>query len=158
MSIQIPPQDYEYDVFFSYKRHPQMLDWTRRVYELFKFQLTLELGGIEARVFFDEREIEVGQRWPDELRGAIRQSKCLVCIWSPIYFQSTWCVSEWRSFLAREQALGANEKIQLIAPLKYHDGEHFPQEARDTQWRDVSEFTSSSPAFLELAEGTSTRG
>jgi hypothetical protein len=27
-----PPADYEYDVFFSYKRHSLTLDWTRGVH------------------------------------------------------------------------------------------------------------------------------
>ena len=27
----------------------------------------------------------------------------MVSVWSPLYFQSSWCVSEWKSFLEREK-------------------------------------------------------
>lgn len=41
----------------------------------------------------------------------------------------------------------AIEPHGLIAPLRYHDGEHFPQEARETQWTDVAPWASTVPAF-----------
>src|SRR5215469_7664187 len=99
------PTDYEYDVFLSYKRHNLTLDWTRGVHRRLQFWLTEELGGREAKLFMDEDTIEVGDRWPEKLRDGIRFSRCMVCVWSASYFQSDWCVSEWKSFLAREQRL-----------------------------------------------------
>jgi len=35
----------------------------------------------------------------------------------------------------------------LIAPLKFHDGEHFPQEAKDVEWQDVSAYAATLPIF-----------
>jgi len=74
----------------------------------------------------------------------------MVGVWSPSYFQSNWCVSEWSSFRERETRLGLASH-GLIAPLRFHDGEHFPQEARDVQWTDVAPFTSTVPAFWTSA-------
>ncbi len=140
------PQDYEYDVFFSYRRHSQSQEWTRQVAARLRFFLSQELGGKDVRMFVDEEEIHVGQKWPERLQLALRKSKCLVCVWSPMYFQSAWCYSEWRSFREREKVLGLTGH-DLIAPLKFHDGEHFPDEAKNVQWTDVSAFTSTLPAF-----------
>ena len=149
--MPLPAAGYEFDVFFSYKRHALSIDWTRRVSTLFKFYLSHELNVPEARVFVDEESIELGEPWPEALQRALRRSKCLVCIWSPLYFQSDWCCSEWRSFQAREKMLAEGETARLIAPLKFHDGEHFPQEAQSVQWTDVSKYNSTLSAFWSSA-------
>jgi hypothetical protein len=36
--------DYEYDVFFSYKRHTLTRNWTKKVRDLFEYWLTQQLG------------------------------------------------------------------------------------------------------------------
>jgi hypothetical protein len=143
----MPNADYEYEVFFSYHRDKLILDWIIEVENRLKFWLTQELGQA-ARIFLDRECIEVGDQWPECLRAAIRTSRCLVCIWSPSYFQSSWCVSEWRSFLAREQKLGL-EAHGLIAPVRFHDGEYFPEEAAKVQWTDFAEYTATVPAFWQ---------
>ncbi|HLK69015.1 MAG TPA: toll/interleukin-1 receptor domain-containing protein [Bryobacteraceae bacterium] len=133
-------------MFFSYKRHNATADWTRRVHELFRFWIMQE--DPDVRIFFDRDSIEVGNRWPDELKNALRTSKCMVCVWSKPYFQSTWCVSEWQSFLAREKQLALGSHC-LIAPLRFHDGDDFPDEARVVQWEDVEPFANTLPAFWD---------
>jgi hypothetical protein len=142
----VSPAGYAYDVFFSYKRHGLTLEWTRQVHARLKFWLGLELGGREPSLFVDEDSIETGDRWPDRLKEALKLSRCMVCVWSPSYFQSDWCVSEWKSFLAREKRLGMASH-GLIAPMRFHDGDHFPTEAQSVQWTDVAPYTSTVPAF-----------
>jgi len=140
------PADYEYDVFFSYKRHSLTQDWTRGVHNRLKYWIMQAVGGREVQVFVDEESIETGDRWPEKLKEALKLSRCMVCVWSPAYFQSSWCMSEWESFRQRERRL----KMQshgLIAPMKFHDGEHFPEDAKAVQWTDVAPYTSTVPAF-----------
>jgi hypothetical protein len=96
--------DYEYDVFFSYKKDPLITEWIANVVSRLEFWLTQELGGRPARIFIDRDHIEIGDRWPDALRHALRHSRSMAAIWSPSYFHSQWCVSEWKSFLARGNA------------------------------------------------------
>lgn len=139
--------DYKYDVFFSYKRQELTLHWTREVIARLKFWLTEELNR-KAEVFVDELSVDVGQKWPDELKRALAHSRCMVCLWSPSYFQSPWCVSEWKTFLEREKIIKL-EAHGLIAPLRFHDGEHFPPEARAVQWVDVTDYTSTIRAFWD---------
>lgn len=138
--------DYQYDVFFSYRRDPLIQDWIMEVVTRLRFRLTQDLGGDQARIFWD-RDIEVGDIWPEKLRDAVQKSKCLVPVWSPSYFQSAWCLSEWQSFLAREKRFAVSPR--LIAPVKYHDGEHFPEEARRVQWDDFSPYTATVRSFWD---------
>lgn len=144
----MPATDYEYDVFFSYRRNRLIEDWIVQVAGRIEFWLSQELGGTPASVFFDRESIETGDRWPNRLRDAVRSSRCLVCIWCPSYFQSSWCVSEWRSFRAREERLGLAAH-GLIVPAKFHDGEYFPREATDIQFADFAKYAATIPAFWQ---------
>jgi len=144
------PDDYEYDVFFSYKRHDLTRNWTKKVHELFRFWLTQELGKPDLRMFFDEESIETGQPWPLVLSEALKHSRCMVCIWSPLYFQSSWCLTEWRSFLERER-LAELPRYGLIAPMRFHDGEQYPEEAKNTQSVDVTRFATTLPGFWDTS-------
>jgi len=139
---------YEYDVFFSYKRDPESIFWHRRVRDLLRHWLTQSLGGSKARIFMDEDSIDTGDRWKAELINGLQHSKCLVPVWSPEYFHSKWCLSEWKAFRDRESLLQI-EQGGLIVPIKYCDGEHFPPEAQDIQMHDFSEYTSAVPAFWD---------
>lgn len=125
------------------------MHWIRQVVRHLQYALTQELGGREARIFIDE-QIEAGQVWPRELQHAAKASKCMIGIWTPEYFRSAWCLSEWKSFEARERHLAG--AFDLIAPLKYCDGVHFPAEARRRQWVDVEEYTSNLPAFWDTPD------
>ena len=92
----------------------------------------------------DEQSIVTGERWPESLRTALKYSRCYVGVWSPEYFQSDWCMSEWKTFLEREKLTNAKP---LIASLRYNDGDYFPDEARETQWTDVEPYSYTLPIF-----------
>ncbi len=143
------PSDYVYDVFLSYHHSGVVKPWVVNIlYQQFCDWLTEKLGGAEAKVFIDRKAIQPGHRWPNRLRDAIKTSKCLVPVWSPSYFQSHWCMSEWRSFCEREEVLGINNTSEsLIVPILHNDGDFFPQDAKDIHWTDFSECRSNMPAF-----------
>jgi hypothetical protein len=137
---------YRYDAFFSYKRNPQSNDWHEKVKEKLEFWLGQELNCTNVSIFIDNEDIRSGDRWRGKLGDALRSSKCLICIWSPFYFQSKWCVSEWQTFLRREPWAGGKS---LVVPARYHDGETYPELAQDTQSADFTPFASTIPAFWE---------
>lgn len=137
---------YEYDIFISYKNNDQTNAWVVNFEKKLKFWLTQELGGIPPKIFFDSTAIQTGDSWPQKLENGIRQSKCLVCIWTPEYFRSEWCISEWMSFEARERNLNID---RLILPLRFHDGDFYPEEAKRRQSQDISNYSSTSARFWE---------
>ena len=121
---------YQYDVFFSYKRRGLTLDWTRQVKNRFELWLAEEFADRAPKVFVDEECIEAGDVWPDKLRNALRHSRCMVSVLSTTYFQSSRCVSEWKTFAERQRITNRIDP-GLIASLKFHDGEYFPEEATE---------------------------
>jgi hypothetical protein len=142
--------DYDFDVFLSYKRNELIMPWIIEVEKRLTYWLTQDLGGYEAKIFFDKKSIEPGSIWPKRLQDGLKKSRCMVGIWSPEYFRSKWCVSEWRTFQEREKILGFDSG-GLIIPLRFHDGEWFPDDAQQYQSFDISKHTSTSPSFWETA-------
>ncbi|MGA7312938.1 MAG: toll/interleukin-1 receptor domain-containing protein [Silvibacterium sp.] len=134
---------YQYEAFFSYKRDVESDAWHYTVMEKLRYWLRYELNQLDVPVFFDTEEIRTGMRWRNKISQALISSKTIVCLWSPLYFQSEWCVSEWQTFAEREHRYNT----ELVAPASYHDGSHFPAEARAKQILDFSNYTSTASRF-----------
>lgn len=136
---------YQYDAFFSYKRDLESNLWHEKVKAKLEFWLKQELQRSDVRIFFDTEDIKTGMRWQRKLSDSLKQSRCIVCLWSPLYFQSKWCVSEWMTFVERERKV----RKELVMPASYFDGESFPPSAKDRQFVDFSEYASTMPKFWE---------
>jgi len=94
----------------------------------------------DTKIFVDLK-IETGSAWPDELRHALKTSRCILAVWSPEYFRSEWCLAEWHTFREREKVanmISNSNSRGLIYPVKFADGDHFPQAAKDVQQRDLT--------------------
>lgn len=106
--------EYIHDVFISYKRDKWGIfdGWLiDHFIPLFMFHAGNAIAEHSKRkmrsVFFDQATlpdnvrrlegIEPGQEWQLELESAIRTSRCVLALWSPEYFLSTWCQREWQS-------------------------------------------------------------
>src|SRR2546428_13893132 len=135
--------DYEWDVFLSYLHERPSGPWVNDHFlPYFTFQLGNALNQ-KARIFYDRIGIHSGQKWPACLKQALARSKCLVGIWSPLYFHSAWCLSECAVMLHREKQLGYGTKEKpdgLVVGIKVNDGTHFPSYAADTQYADFEPF------------------
>src|SRR5262249_3704332 len=122
---------YEYDIFLSYKRHPEARQWLVEHFQpLLKFHVELELGR-EPRIFRDDQDIESGDTWPAHLGRALGNSRVLVALWTRTYFHSEWCSRELSAMLAREQDEGlrtAERPGGVIVPVVLHDCEQLPRE------------------------------
>jgi hypothetical protein len=138
-------KDYQFDAFFSYKRDPESDNWHERVKDKLAFWLRQELQRTDVRIFYDREDIRTGTRWHAKLSSALKSSRCIICIWSPLYFQSKWCISEWKSFVVRSELV----RRDLILPASYFDGESFPPEARAVQFSDFSNYASTMPRFWD---------
>jgi TIR domain len=152
--MQTAAADYTWDVFVSYKHEPPgrrlITPWIKNVVDRVDFWLTQAVGGRPTRMFFDDRSMRVGERWPDKLRMALGRSRCLLPIWSPEYFWSDWCMAEWKSFLAREE-LFPQRRAPLIVPVKFHASTCFPREAQEVETLDLSDHAGTTAAFWTSA-------
>ena len=79
----------------------------------------------------------------NDLGTALKHSRCIVCLWSPLYFRSKWCVSEWLTFVEREKLVDA----ELVMPASFFDGKNFPEAATARQFADFSAYASTIPRF-----------
>ncbi|GAA3045903.1 toll/interleukin-1 receptor domain-containing protein [Actinokineospora globicatena] len=116
---------YEYDVYISYDRESETVSpWVRHhFYPRLKELLNDNLPK-KVQVFFDQ-EVGIGAKWPDALYEALRCTRVLVAVLSPMYFESEWCVAEWDSMVQREEDMGMHT-YGLIYPVTYSDSRHFP--------------------------------
>jgi hypothetical protein len=76
--------------------------------EQFEKALSQELGDLLGRqfdpkesVFFDKRNLEVAQSFPNRLQVAARDSAILVPVLSPGYLTSPWCNRERTEFFSK---------------------------------------------------------
>jgi hypothetical protein len=92
--------------FFSYARVNMKRaadgELVRAFREALEGEVDQLLGGTTEEIcFFDNTDIEAGVQWPATLADALRTSRVAVCLYSPHYFNSTWCGKELRVFLDR---------------------------------------------------------
>ncbi len=135
--------DYLHDIFLSYSNQPPFRDWVRDSFRpLFQGYLTDALQH-KANVFFDRDGIAPGEAWPERLKKALAASRCLVTVWTGMYFQSDWCWYECSLMLHREQQLGyrtVTNPAGLIFPVVASDGDSLPSHVSTIQHIDLSKF------------------
>lgn len=127
---------YECDVFISYRRANPVKSWVTGILAPILREWLPEALGRDAEVFLDETSIEPGLFWPDELAEKLVRSRCVLPVLNPGYFQRPWCLAEFETMLARQEAAGNNS----VVPVQFSDGEHFDPRAADLQWVRMEEF------------------
>jgi FxsC-like protein len=94
-----------YHFFFSYKRVSKTA-YQRKFFDDLSDELRdlLEISNKDEPVgFFDQSGIEPGEEWESVLENALQESKVMVCMYSPKYFESEYCGKEWQVFNMRRQ-------------------------------------------------------
>ena len=123
--------DYEYDVFVSYRQLPMWDKWTRHwFYD--QLSIWLQPKVAQPRIFFDKAATENGQSWPQHLQHAHARSKVLVPVLCRSYFDSQWCRYELTTMIERMRVLRAqgHADIRLVFPVVFDDGKDFDPEIR----------------------------
>lgn len=90
--------NYEHDVFLSYPRKGKIVEqWVlTRFKPMIEDYLANELGRI-PRIFVDQIQISPGESWPDRLKFSLARSKCLIAVWTPLYFALNGAAESLRS-------------------------------------------------------------
>jgi hypothetical protein len=119
------PEAYSYHVLLSYSRTDLVQTW---VHEFFLPELKPWLEEeLEDRpvIFWDHDD----QRnpWARPMVDAVRGSRYMVAILTPMYFKSSHCMAELESFSARESI----EKAKLFSAIEWHNNKTFPESIRE---------------------------
>jgi hypothetical protein len=120
-----------YEFFFSYTRGNND-DYLKQFFKDLSEDVRVRRGLPEKTMvggvlkdtvvgFFDQRDIELGATWEKTISDALQDSKVMVSIYSPGYFQSEYCGKEWEIFLQRcqlyqERARRAGEPNASLPP------------------------------------------
>lgn len=135
---------YEHDIFFSYKRDPRTDHWYQQVEEKLRLWVGHERG-TDPVIWVDKLSLPSGAQATPEIHNALKRSKCMVSFWTPPYFRSKWCMTEWSTFLHR----GDKFNRPLILPASVYDGDTFPPRARDTQHEKFNDYFKPVKIFWE---------
>jgi TIR domain-containing protein len=132
--------------FVSYKRGAGADKWFGTSKSYVENYLKQAFGAHDREVFFDRHSITPGSNWRSELREGLDRAPILLPFFSPGYFNSTYCVAELKTFMAREDQLGL-ERGTLIHAARTHDQDQFPGWARDIQAQPFCQFFLLGPTF-----------
>lgn len=140
---------YEYDIFISYRRDPEPRTWVKDIFlEKFRHYLKEESGKKNLKIFIDEKEIEGGTYWEDNIRIALARSRCLVPVLMTSYFQSEWCAREFATMYYRQEQLLPRPE-GLIVPFVIYDGDFFPDPVKAIQYHDCRDYYFTQKGFME---------
>src|SRR5512132_1470655 len=93
-----------YEFFFSYTRgnnDAYLRQFFKDLSEEVRIRKGLPKDKDTPVGFFDQQEIELGATWDQTIIDALQESKVMVSIYSPGYFQSQYCGKEWDVFMQR---------------------------------------------------------
>jgi len=142
---------YEFEVFVSYSRRGSVSKWLmNHFYPKFQDCLADQIAPT-PRVFVD-KTMPRGVHWPAKLQKALGRSKIMIPLFTPLYFESKWCMAEWESMRARERLLGLASSDcpqSLVYPILYSDSDNFPEEAKKLSRWDFKELATPEPVFQE---------
>ncbi len=86
--------------FFSYARANANDNYLNQFFEDLSQRIRDQLGldANEAVGFFDQPEIKLCGDWEAELNDSLQTCPVIVSMYSPAYFNSTYCGKEWEVF------------------------------------------------------------
>lgn len=145
---------YKYDVFISYCRYGNVQKWLLNHFYSKLVTCLIDEGGAKPKVYVD-REMRYGVHWPSDLQEALLHSKIMVQLLAPAYFESQWCLAEWRSMMARQRVLGLagpGAPQGLICSVLYADSDTFPDEAKQTKWWNFKDYAYPDLSYQETRE------
>jgi hypothetical protein len=133
---------YNYDVFISYQRRGETLEWVKSHFEPALYHsLAIELDR-KPKIFVDYK-LWAGTTWPVELGQKLATSRIIVSLWTRNYLKSDWCALELAHMLAREEETGRRSEqypTGVIAIPIIHDGKTLPAELRMIQTFEVQKY------------------
>ncbi len=132
--------EYRYKAFISYRHQSPDQDVAGKLHsyiENYAIPSSLKKTlGIQkmGRVFRDQEELEISPSLGDDIHEALEQSEWFICICSPRYLRSKWCMEELNYFLS----LGRRDHILTIL-TEGEPEEVFPEELRSRASGDAEE-------------------
>lgn len=140
---------FEHDVFISYPHLSNQDDqyghngWVAKFHNRLKARLD-EMLGREARIWRDNK-LPYGAVFGEAISKRLRESKVLLCILSPAYVQSEWCLRELHEFISaapQNGGLSVNDQSRVITAVKtYLPSNQHPPDLKDSLYCEFYKIT-----------------
>jgi len=108
---------YKHDIFISYPHMPQANLVTAFVDALVKTLEFLRVAdSFPVPVYLDKQRLQPGFRWHPALSKALCQSRCMIAVYTDVYFSREYCLREWTAMTELEmKRVGkrSNAKVTL---------------------------------------------
>jgi FxsC-like protein len=136
--------------FLSYARTPRRDDdqkedpdrWIKKLFNALTADILHLTNASPEMAGFIDKEMRLGERWPDQVAEALATCRVFVPIYSQRYFSSEYCGKEWAVFARREldHAVGSGEHVAAILPALWTqvDLDDIPSVARPIQVKDLA--------------------
>jgi len=127
--------------FLSYARedtkHAKYRELMKRFVDDLSAKVAIKMAvPLEGICFFDESSIETGTVWRNELAEALKLTPVAVTLYSPFYFNSSWCGKEFQVFLNRAAAGAAAHQVPIgIVPVLWSIGRKLPASVQAIQFK-----------------------
>ncbi|HEX3150391.1 MAG TPA: toll/interleukin-1 receptor domain-containing protein [Gemmataceae bacterium] len=114
-------------IFVSYAwtdDHPvpeEKLGWVTAFVQWLEDELKKTLGSEAKYELFRDRKLVPGDELPGEIAHHVQDSAVLIAFLSPAYFESTWCRSELKLFLDKQQQLSSDPGRLIIVNIRKVD-------------------------------------
>ena len=103
--------------FMSYSHHDDLAGRLSKFHDRLVDELRAQ-SGIEIKVFKDDDDIELGERWHERLERGLATSTFLLPIITPSFLTSKYCRNEFDTFLEHERD---HDRDDLVLPVYYID-------------------------------------
>ena len=103
--------------FMSYSHHDDVAGSLSKFHDRLVHELRAQ-SGIDIKVFKDDDDIELGDRWHDRLEQGLATSTFLLPIITPSFLTSKYCRHEFDTFLEHERD---HDRDDLVLPVYYID-------------------------------------
>ena len=145
MATKTHVDDYEYDIFVSYRRHDDLtIRWVRKIFvPLMKHWAEHALEQPRLITYFLDQNMDDGINWSDHIPRSLRRSRVMVALLSKLYFRSDSCVSEFEAMRHRAELCRKPENASrsLIVPIIVHGSyDDLDPRAASIQAADIQRF------------------
>src|SRR5947209_6763045 len=134
-----------HDVFISYGRRSDLMEWVTRFKEELERQLAASLGGRPALVWMDSK-LQIGDDFAQRIQAKLRQTALFIAVMSPRYVESEACMLMELQFF---RSNGRGEILQVLkTPLEDHQQMPYP----NLHWKEFFESQDWGPDEFEPGE------
>ena len=109
---------FEYDIFISYahidnaKFPGQKSGWIQAFYENLNLMLAKRFGRMgKVKIWWDTKKIDGSIEFDDSIKKGIEKSAIIICLHSPGYMKSPWCLKELDTFHKKAEAEKTGLKV-----------------------------------------------